>query len=67
MQEAAQAQLPDETAALALIELQTSTNDDVTGDLFKKGRSLPLPTDKSEHTTKERTMETCHKCELQVG
>jgi hypothetical protein len=48
MQEAAQAQLPNETAALALIELQTSTDDDVTGDLFKKGRSLPLPTDKSD-------------------
>jgi hypothetical protein len=48
MQEAAQAQLPNETAALALIELQTSTDDDVTGDLFQKGRSLPLPTDKSD-------------------
>ena len=47
-EDAVQAQLPNEEAALALIELQTSTDDDVTGRLFKKGQALPSPTDKSD-------------------
>jgi hypothetical protein len=47
-EEAAQAQLTNQEAARALIELLASTDDDVTGRLFKKGRALPSPTDKSD-------------------
>ena len=47
-EEAAQAQLPNQEAARALIELLASTDDNVTGRLFKKGRALPSPTDKSD-------------------
>jgi hypothetical protein len=48
IEEAAQAQLPNEEVAQALIELQTFTDDNVTGHLFKRGGSLQSPTDKSD-------------------